>query len=511
MDITVIPLGAGQEVGRSCILVCFGQEKRVLLDCGVHMGFTDKRKYPDFQFLLDKFKTNDINEVIDLTLISHFHLDHCAALPVLTEEFGLKGPILTSEPTKAIIPFMLDDFMKVSQDKIYDYTKRKIDLCCAKIDHITLYQTRTINEIDITCYYAGHVLGAVMFAIEYKGFRVVYTGDFNSAADRHLGACFIDRVQPHVLITESTYATVTRDWKKEREMQFMELVKKTFDRGGKVLIPTFAMGRAQELFALIEDLWEKTGWTVPVYYSAGLTEKVKFYYKLFINWLNENIKGQLLESGKSVFELKHIQKFELSFAKIDTPMLVLATSGMLHAGMSLEIFKEWCGDSRNCLLIPGYCVQGTLGNKLLAGVKTAIIDGKGFEVKMEVSKMSFSAHADNKGILSLINHLSPAHVVFVHGEKSRMENLKTFIESQFQIKGYCPANFSELVITADKSYPILLPIRDIVTTPEFEEEHRNDQCIKSIKKTKILAIENEEMIVKKELEIDEFTVFKFTH
>jgi integrator complex subunit 11 len=509
MEINVLPLGAGQEVGRSCILVCFGDEKRVLLDCGVHMGYNDQRKYPDFQFLLDRFKADDINGVLDLVLISHFHLDHCAALPVLTEEFGYKGPLLTSEPTKAIIPFMLDDYMKVSTDKVYTYTKQKIEACTSKVSHITLYQTISVAGISVTCYYAGHVLGAVMFAMEYKGVRVVYTGDFNSAADRHLGACYIDRIQPQVLITESTYATVCRDWKKEREMEFMGLVKKTFDRGGKVLIPTFAMGRAQELFALIEDLWEKTGWTYPVYYSAGLTEKVRFYYKLFINWLNENIKSQLMHSEKSVFDLKHIEKFDRSFAKIDTPMLLLATPGMLHGGVSLEIFKEWCGDSRNCLLIPGYCVQGTLGNKLLGGCKTVSIDGREFEVKMEVSKMSFSAHADNKGILGLINHLRPDNVVFVHGEKSRMENLRNFIEGEYDMRGFCPANFTETLIQVQKTYPLMVPLRELNDDSSRSQEKEGDSL--SNVKSKLAEIRDDTAIVTQDIEVDEFFVFKFTH
>ncbi len=217
MKIDIFPLGAGQEVGRSCILLSFGEEKRVLLDCGVHMGFKDHRKYPNFDLLYDKFNSNNINSIIDLVLVSHFHLDHCASLPILTEEKKYNGKILASEPTKAIVPFMLKDYMNVSKSGIYKYSLEKIQNCCKKIESISLRQTKKYDGISITPYYAGHVLGAVMFLIEYKGFRVVYTGDYNTAADRHLSACEIDQVEPDILISECTYGTVVRQWKKTRE------------------------------------------------------------------------------------------------------------------------------------------------------------------------------------------------------------------------------------------------------------------------------------------------------
>ena len=94
-----------------------------------------------------------------------------------------------------------------------------------------------------------------MFLIEYNGVKVLYTGDFNSNSDRHLGAAYIEKVQPDVIITETTYATVVRDSKRTRERDFLKLVQDTIDQGGKVLIPVFALGRAQELCILLESYW----------------------------------------------------------------------------------------------------------------------------------------------------------------------------------------------------------------------------------------------------------------
>ena len=100
------------------------------------------------------------------------------------------------------------------------------------------------DEIKVTAFYAGHVLGAAMFSIECNGEKVVYTGDFNMTADRHLGSAWIQKVKPDVVITETTYATTIRDSKRSREREFLKQVHETLDRGGKVLIPVFALGRA---------------------------------------------------------------------------------------------------------------------------------------------------------------------------------------------------------------------------------------------------------------------------
>jgi len=152
----------------------------------------------------------------------------------------------------------------------------------------------------VTAYYAGHVLGAAMFYIECNGETVVYTGDFNMTADRHLGSAWIDKLKPDLVITETTYATTIRDSKRSREREFLKQVHETLDKGGKILIPVFALGRAQELCILLETYWNRTNLKYPIYFSGGLTEKANFYYKLFINWTNEKIKKTFIK--KNMFD-----------------------------------------------------------------------------------------------------------------------------------------------------------------------------------------------------------------
>ena len=137
---------------------------------------------------------------------------------------------------------------------------------------------------------------------------VVYTGDYNMTPDRHLGAAWIDRCRPDLLITESTYATTVRDSKRCRERDFLKKVHDCIDKGGKVLIPVFALGRAQELCILLETYWERMNLKCPIYFSAGMTEKANNYYKMFISWTNEKIRKTFVE--RNMFDFRHIKSLD---------------------------------------------------------------------------------------------------------------------------------------------------------------------------------------------------------
>jgi hypothetical protein len=266
--------------------------------------------------------------------------------------------------------------------------------------------------------------------------------------DRHLGAAWIDKCQPDLLITETTYATTVRDSRRARERDFLQKVHQCVSKGGKVLIPVFALGRAQELCILIESYWERMNLKVPVFFSAGLTTKANEYYKLFINWTNQKIKSEFLE--RNMFDFKHIESFDMSLVNDPRPMVLFASPGMLHAGTSLEVFRHWCHDERNMVILPGYCVAGTVGAKILAGERNVQIDlWTKVKVKMAVENLSFSAHADAKGILQLIRMCDPKNVMLVHGEKAKMAVLKEKIMQELRVPCFDPANFSTTTIRTE--------------------------------------------------------------
>ncbi|KAJ2780667.1 hypothetical protein GGI15_003458 [Coemansia interrupta] len=451
----VVPLGAGQDVGRSCVLVTLNN-KTIMFDCGMHMGYNDSRRFPDFNYITT---SNDFTSRIDAVVITHFHLDHCGALPHFTEQRGYDGPIYMTPPTKAICPLLLEDYRKITVERKGEtgfFTSQHIKDCMKKVVPLHLHETVWVDdELELRAYYAGHVLGAAMVYARCGSESVVYTGDYNMTPDRHLGAAWIDKVRPSVLITETTYGTTIRDSKRSRERDFLEKVHSCVLRGGKVLIPCFALGRAQELCILIESYWERMGLTVPVYFSAGLTEKANRYYKLFINWTNQKVKESFVD--RNPFDFKYIKAWNRDYVDLPGPMVLFATPGMLHIGTSLEVFKKWAPDERNMLIMPGYCVAGTIGAKVLAGAKVVDIDQYSqVHVNIDVQNLSFSAHADAKGIMELIRQAAPRNVVLVHGEKSRMSYLKSRVMGEFGCPCYDPANGEMLEIETGRDVRALM-------------------------------------------------------
>jgi len=464
-SIKIIPLGGGQDVGKSCVLVSIGG-KNIMFDCGMHMGYNDARRFPDFSYLS---KTNRFDDVLDCVVISHFHLDHCGALPFFTEMCGFSGPVYMTHPTRAIVPILLEDYRKIAVERKGEsnfFTADMIKACLKKVVAVNLHQTvRVDDELEICAYYAGHVIGAAMFHVRVGNASCVYTGDYNMTPDRHLGAASIGRLQPTVLITESTYATTIRDSKRARERNFLKRVHAAVERGGKVLIPVFALGRAQELCLLIDSYWQRMNLAVPIYFSAGMTERATEYYKLFISWTNENVKQTFVE--RNMFDFKHIRPFDRALADQPGPMVLFATPGMLHAGTSLDMFKKWAPTPANLVIIPGYCAVGTVGNRLMQGMDRVQIDARTtLNVRCDIKPLSFSAHADAKGILSLIRRLEPRHVMLVHGEKQKMAHLKAAIMRDLGIPCFDPPNGSAVTLPVDLRVPVDLPAPLLATRRE---------------------------------------------
>lgn len=424
-----------------------------MLDCGMHMGYNDDRRFPDFSYITE----GPLTDYLDCVIISHFHLDHCGALPFMTEMVGYNGPIYMTQPTKALCPVLLEDMRKVAVERKGEtnfFTSGMIKDCMKKVITVSLHETVQVDsELEIKAYYAGHVLGAAMFHIRVGSQSLVYTGDYNMTPDRHLGAAWIDKCRPDLLISESTYATTIRDSKRCRERDFLKKVHDCVDRGGKVLIPVFALGRVQELCILLDTYWDRMNLKVPIYFTMGLAETANKYYRMFITWTNQKIRRTFVH--RNMFDFKHIKPFDKSYMDNPGPMVVFATPGMLHAGLSLAVFKKWAPNASNMVIMPGYCVQGTVGHKILNGAKKVDFENRtSVEVNLAVEYMSFSAHADAKGIMQLIRHCEPKNVMLVHGENAKMDFLRQKIMQEFNINCYKPGNGETSIIPVSSNLDI---------------------------------------------------------
>lgn len=444
--IEITPLGAGNEVGRSCILVEIN-EKYFILDCGVHMAFKDIRMYPNF----DRINTlpKKINS-IEFICISHFHLDHLASLPYLTEKYGFNGPIFMSYPTRAMAKVLLEDFLKIQKINLNEsilYTKEDIENCLSKVICLNFKQTYNYKGFQISIYNAGHVIGACMFNIKNGKESVFYTGDFSMTSDRHLSSASCPMLKSTVFICESTYGNMIRDSRLDREREFVNSIYDCLKAGGNVLVPVFALGRSQELCLLLDTYWNNFNLNYPIYVSGFLGELSNFYYNQYISWCNETLQQTFYK--EDYFNSKRIKQFQRQYLEDGNPKVVFASPGMLHSGLSLEIFENWCVDSKNLVIFPGYCVEGTIGNEVIKGNKKVNINGRCRRINCQIKYLSFSAHSDAYGLMKLINQNNSKNIVLVHGSETSMIQTSDLIKSiNPEIRCYMPKNNETLKISS---------------------------------------------------------------
>jgi len=424
--VTITPLGAGQEVGRSCIILSY-RGKNVMLDCGIHPGYSGMASLP----YLDEVDLS----TVDVMLVTHFHLDHCAAVPYVVGHTNFRGRIFMTHPTKAIFHTLLQDFVEVAKGSSDEalFTRDDLEAAMEKVEVINFRQTLDLgNGIIITPYAAGHVLGACMFMVNIEGMRCLYTGDYSRKADRHLPGADTPDEPPNIVIVESTYGVASHSAREEREQRFVEMVRTVVERGGRVLLPVVALGRAQELLLILNDYWEAHPeiHNVPIYQASGLARRALSVYQTYIEMMNDDIKEAFEAEHRNPFlfsRIKHLSSAS-HFDDIGA-CVVMATPSMLQSGVSRELLEAWCEDKRNGVIIADFAVQGTMAREILAE-PTEIMSKSGLKkpLRMSVEAISFSAHADYPQTSGFMDELQPPHIVLVHGEATEMGRLKRALE-----------------------------------------------------------------------------------
>lgn len=434
------PLGGAQQVGKSCILLRI-KHRLIMLDCGMHLGFTDSRRNPDFS------QIGDLSQLC-CVVVTHFHLDHCAALPVLTEQLGYHGPIFMTTPTKAMCGIMLEDYRRIMVERYGTeqmFSAEMIQSCLSRVTCVNfgqVFHPPDDPDIMLTAYHAGHVLGAAMISVAAvvggREVTALYTGDYNMTADRYLAAAKIPKrlggasaLSPDLLITESTYATSIRDSRLLGESEMLQAIDNCVRAGGNALIPVFALGRVQELCMLLEKYWSRCSLGhVPIYFASSLAEQATRYYHIYSRWSGTG------GGDGGTFSLRYVQPWSSKFTKQQTtaalksgPMVLFATSAMLEGGLALEAFKVWASDEKNLIVMPGHCVARTIGGKLQAGARAIPCPSRSgkkevVNVKCKVKQVvNISAHTDSKGIMDLVSKFTPKLVCLVHGELNKVSEV----------------------------------------------------------------------------------------
>ncbi|GAA5887948.1 hypothetical protein JCM6882_000811 [Rhodosporidiobolus microsporus] len=452
-------LGAGQEVGRSCCVIKY-KGRTIVCDAGVHPAFSGMAALP----FLDELDWS----TVDAILITHFHLDHAASLTYVMEKTNFKegkGVVYMSHPTKAVYRYLMSDFVRVSTAGSDDnlFTETEMIASFNQIQsfdfeqEILLQPSETSNaSVRFTSFAAGHVLGACMFLIEIAGARVLYTGDYSTEEDRHLVPAKVPNWErpPDVMICESTYGVQSHEPRVEKEAQFTNLVQSIVKRGGRVLLPVFALGRAQELLLILDEYWAEHPELqhIPIYYISSLAIKCMDVYRQYIHTMSPNVRSKFAR-GINPFDFKRkdsfIRPLDRGISKLNdkNPCVVMASPGFLTNGVSRELLEKWAPDPRNGLIITGYSVEGVMARTIMNEPTEipALNGGAKIARRLSVDYISFSAHVDYTQNSKFIDEVMPSHLILVHGEVNNMSRLRSALKTKFaerknDVQIYTPRN-----------------------------------------------------------------------
>ncbi len=448
-DVRVTFLGGSRQVGRSAILVKT-RESQILLDCGINPGSRSPiQSYPRLD--VEEFDMNSLDAVV----ITHAHLDHCGFLPYLYK-YGYSGPVYCSEPTGSVMTLLQSDYIDVTRKEgnVPPYTTDDISetiLHTIPLDYGDV--TDVSPDVRLTLHNAGHILGSSLVHLHIgKGLHnIVYTGDFKYGPTALLqpASTYFPRVE--TLIMEATYGSPdnvapSRD---ETDAEFVGIANHIL-KGGKVLIPVPAVGRAQEILMVINKYMQSGDLLEVPVYIEGMISEATGIHTAYPGYLSHEIRDQILKQGVNPFESDYFTVVKQHDSRDEIveggPCIIMATAGMMEGGPVLDYFKRLAPFDENGLIFVSYQVTGTMGQRVQSGMGSAQLYGR--DGKMEVINIDmsvhtvhgFSGHSDRRQLVNYVRRLrpQPKKVFVVHGEESKCENLARTVSRMRKVRGHAP-------------------------------------------------------------------------
>lgn len=452
--------GAAQMVTGSNFLITT-DEYKILIDCGMFQGNKSMERLNFDEFPYDP-------KEIDFLLLTHAHIDHSGRIPKLVKD-GFRGKIISTNPTYELSQIMLKDSAKIQESDVkWENKKREragqkpieplysmedAERSLKYFEPYFLDQKIKLNEnIQIRFKDAGHILGSAIIEIwieeNDETTKFVFSGDLGMPGRPIIkNPEYIEEAD--YLIIESTYGDTIHDSFEGSSNKLIEIINETATRGGTVIIPSFAVGRTQELIYKLNKYYENPDMEehmkIPIYIDSPMATRATKVFEGNASSFNDEARDLILK-GDNPFEfqnLRYIQSPDESKAlnKFEFPKVIISASGMATAGRVRHHLKHNLWDEKNSLVFVGYQAQGTLGRILLDGVKKVKILGEEIDVQAKIYDIEgFSGHADKNVLLDWVGHFKerPKKIFIVHGEIGPATNLSNEIKKQFNINTTIP-------------------------------------------------------------------------
>jgi len=415
-----IAYGGAREVGRSAFLIS-EKKRKILLDCGIKLG--EKVEYPKFP---DGFE-----KTVRDVAVSHAHLDHSGHLASLVAN-GSKPTIYGIKATKDLVGVLLADYQRIGKN--IDFTDRDVSEAVRRFHTYEFKEEFRAGGYKTRLYNAGHILGSSMVHLEGEK-KLLYSGDISARGTRLLDGCE-KNLHADALILEGTYGSEEVPGTKESVTKLISEIKETINEGGHVIIPSFAVGRGQEILMLLESYMKSGALPEVKIYMDGMIKKAMKIYRQNVVYTKDEVQKRILLSADDPFTSRHFFVPRRRDRKdvLEEPCIIVSTSGMLSGGPVLTYLKELAWNPKNKIIFVGYQAEGTRGRKVVDGAKKVEIDDEEVELRLKVAELRISGHAGKSELLQFAQGIKGLKkIILVHGEEKSLEDLAENLEKKYEV------------------------------------------------------------------------------
>ena len=409
----------------------------IILDCGVDPRKKGFDSFPDFEVL------NDLPT--DYVIISHAHQDHIGALPLLIKKFP-HIKILATPQTRALAEIVLHNSVSILKKEIPDrdfliYSHEEVDLLIKSMNYLeyekeivllSMY-SKTDSGIKLKFFDAGHILGSAGIYLEFNDKKIFYTGDIKTTNQEILWGAKLPEEKVDLLILETTYGSTSLNqipkWKEEAS-RFAKEANKILSDGGSILIPVFALGKMQEILAMIYNLMLKKNLADVDIFVGGIGKQILRIYDL---------NRYITKRTDQEFELNSIPTSDYNEADsprefFKSPSIILASSGMmLKETSSYNFALHWFKEDKSAIFIVGYMDPETPGYLISNSKKgdNIILDELNeLKIRCEIKNFKFPSHSNSLELLDIVKKLKPEKIILVHGEEDSINKIGEIILKQ---------------------------------------------------------------------------------